>query len=261
MAAIPDPVFTVKDWKDFPDRTTALTAQAMKDMEKRLSQYTVDFVTKNGGGGPAAQQYIDLYADYGVQGSDSAHDSAAIGEAILETSTNPNKKVMLLRSGEYEFNWDWLTGNGLATNIPIRLVGLGSDSTRIYHNAPGQRLIRNVGSWDYLGVNTSDPLASLRGPKFTAPAAIGETVINVPTAGLVAGDMIQIRDEGSPFIARWNGSQLGVAGQTVTIANIISSSQLELRGACRHAYTTTATIRKMVPVDGQFISGITSRSQ
>lgn len=34
--------FTSKDWKDFPDTTTPITAAALEDVETRLSDYTDD---------------------------------------------------------------------------------------------------------------------------------------------------------------------------------------------------------------------------
>jgi hypothetical protein len=66
--------FTGKDWKDFPDTSTPITAAALEDLESRLATYT------NLQGGPI---FNVKDATYGAVGNDSADDTSAVQNAIF----------------------------------------------------------------------------------------------------------------------------------------------------------------------------------
>lgn len=101
--------FSVKNWKNSSDTTTPVSAEALEDMEERLSQYVDDTLT---GGGGTELGYAEITSNATVTSGVGAADVAGLSVSVTVAS----RPIIIKVNGPGLSN----DGNGATSGFQIK---------------------------------------------------------------------------------------------------------------------------------------------
>jgi hypothetical protein len=155
--------FSVKDWRDYPDVTTPITAAALEDLETRLSTYA-----------DSRAGYINV-KDYGAVGNAVADDTVAIQAALTAAAATHAGDVVFFPAGNYKITSNLtvpygisLLGTGTAgsiLNFTSLASGYGIDT--VQSGVALYRKNRRIEKLRILGPSTTTGLTGVRMEPFT----------------------------------------------------------------------------------------------
>jgi hypothetical protein len=170
--------FAPKNWRDFPDITTPITAEALEDVETRLSDYTDDSLTAL-----RANLAINV-KDYGAVGDGTTDDTSTIQAAL---TAGAGRVVWFPATASFYKTTATLT-------VPANTVVAG-DGGGAYWDAGGGSLIKktngNTGGNTVFQPATDCTFRNLRIEAVSLPyylAAIWPTRPNNPSYGIYSAD-------------------------------------------------------------------------
>lgn len=225
--------FTPKDWQDSPSTSTPISAAALEDMETRLAAYTADRSS-----GIWATEYMAW---------DGSDETAAFQEAVA--FARANGVTLWLPDGETVVS-SKLTGADTSDQVnPLRMRGMGRN-TVIRQAISAAQLIALVGPTPATTTTVS------------VAAAIGDTSMTVADASTLAADDFvmlldtSVSDLGEDDTGTARNTVINHPGEWMQIKSI-SGNVLSFYGKLRDAYTTSAVVKKVSPIQGNDLRDFT----
>lgn len=116
--------YTPKDWRDFPDTGTPVTAAALEDLETRLASYSETYSEAQG-------PYINVVTEYGADPSGTADCATAINNAITAANTAGGGTIWFPK-GMFRYG----TALILKSNVNLRGSGHYTTTLKPFDNTP-----------------------------------------------------------------------------------------------------------------------------
>lgn len=128
--------FTPKDWKNYPDTTTPITAEALEDLEDRVTDYAtppIDWTNNTTSAALAVTQATNASASISTGGAIRITNtlSTGVGLLVYSAQASPSGRLAVINAAHTAFNQSALriehSGSGRGLDVNQSGTGIGAN--------------------------------------------------------------------------------------------------------------------------------------